>query len=383
MNNKFYKIIHTSSRLLWGNREKRILCESLWMKNNGHQVVIIAPGDSPLFKKAKQNELKVYPISFKSLAGLGEYWRLKQIFAREQPFVVNAHGKGDAKLALKAAQTTGVPCRIMSRHNGNRVKNTWPNKKIYKTRCNYIFTTSKDSKKHLKETFALSDMQIFSIPDGIFVSDAAVFPNKTTQTAARQKLAILLGLEIDARFIGIVDKAAPQKKQRFRTTAEQLSRQFPFHHLVIAGIPENQDAMYKQLCSRVHILPQTEEKDAFYHALDCCLYFPNPRDFYHGVPLEATRAMAFFCPVIGPDAPGIRDILIDHKTGRVFDPKQPESLPQIIQWALNTPQTIQALAWEARAKVEQHYTMDAMGRDILRIYQLRQIKIDRRVQMIS
>ena len=43
----FYKIIHTSSRILWGSREKRILCESLWMKENGHQVAIVAPGDSP------------------------------------------------------------------------------------------------------------------------------------------------------------------------------------------------------------------------------------------------------------------------------------------------------------------------------------------------
>ena len=114
----FYKIIHTSSRILWGNREKRILCESLWMQGNGHQVAIVAPGDSPLFHKTKQNGLTVYPMSFKPLARIGEYGRLKQIFAAEQPFVVNAHGKDDAKLALKAAQTMGVPCRIMSRHNG-------------------------------------------------------------------------------------------------------------------------------------------------------------------------------------------------------------------------------------------------------------------------
>ncbi len=99
------------------------------MKTNGHQVAIITPGDSPLFKKAKQNELTVYPISFKSLAGLGEYGQLKQIFDREQPFVVNAHGKGDAKIALKAAQATGVPCRIMSRHNGKRIKCTWDQQK--------------------------------------------------------------------------------------------------------------------------------------------------------------------------------------------------------------------------------------------------------------
>lgn len=383
MNNKFYKIIHTSSRCLWGNREKRILHESLWMKKNGHQVAIIAPGDSPLFKKAKQNELTVYPISFKSLAGLGEYGQLKQIFDREQPFVVNAHGKADAKITLKAAQATGVPCRIMSRHNGKRVRNTWANKKIYKSRCHHIFTNSKDSKKQLKQTFSLSDMQIFCIPDGVTIPDAAVFPNEIPQPAARQKLANILGLETDARFIGVFDKAAPQNNLQLRKTAEQLNRQFPSHHLVVAGIPENQNTIYEGTSPRLHLLPQNEEKDTFYQALDCCLYFPNLRNFYQGVPLEVIRAMSCLCPVIGPDAAGIRDILIDHKTGRIFDPNQTESLPNIIQWTLNTPQTILTLTREARAMVEQHYTMDAMGRDILRIYQLRQIKVDRKRQMPS
>ncbi len=378
----FYKIIHTSSRVLWGNREKRILYESLWMKGNGHQVAIVAPGQSPLFKKAKQNGLMVYPMSFKSLAGIGEYGRLKQIFVGEQPFVVNAHGIRDARIALKAAQTTGVPCRIMSRHNGERVKSTWPNKKIYKTRCHYVFTTSKDSTAHLKQTFSLSDIQIFSIPDGIAMADVAVAPDRTDRTAARQKLANTLGLETDARFIGVFGKIDPQSIPQLCKIVDQLSRRFPSHHPVIAGIPENRDPIDEKANPRGHILPQTAENTVgLYQALDCCIYFPNTQNFYQGVPLEMIRAMACFCPVIGPDTPGIRDILIDNKTGRVFDPDQPGSLPEIIRWALNTPKAVQTLTQAAKVLVEKHYTMDAMGRDILRIYRLHQVKIDRQLQI--
>ncbi len=378
----FYKIIHTSSRVLWGNREKRILCESLWMKENGHQVSIVAPGNSPLFENAKQNGLQVYPMSFKSLVRIGEYSRLKQIFSGEHPFVVNAHGRDDAKLALKAAQTADVPCRIMSRHNGERVKNTWPNKKIYKTRCHYVFTTSEDSTAHLKQIFSLSDMQIFSIPDGIAMPDAdAAAPEGTDKSAARQKLANILGLETGARFIGIFGNIELQGIQQLCKTADQLNRHFPCHHLVIAGIPEKQYPMDEKAGPCVHMLPLTKDDDTgFYQALDCCIYFPNPQNFYQGVHWEVTRAMAYFCPVIGPDTPGIRDILMDHKTGRVFNPDQPGSLPEIIRWILNTPQAVQPLVQAAQALVKKHYTMDAMGRDILRIYRLRQAKIDRQFQ---
>jgi glycosyltransferase involved in cell wall biosynthesis len=382
--NNFYKIIHTSSQTLWGNREQRILCESLWMKKNGHQVVIVAPGDSPLFKKAKKNGLVVYPMSFKSLAGIGEYGRLKQIFTGEQPFVVNAHGKYDAKLALKAAQATDVPCRIISRHNGKRVKNTWSNKKIYKTRSHYIFTTSKDSKNHLRQTFSLSDMQIFSFPDGIIMPDTDIYIDRTKRTAARQTLANTLGLKPDTRFIGVFGTINTQTKQLLRISAKQLDRHFPTHHLVILDTPETQATLNEKFSFRVHMQQLTaEEKDACYQALDCCIYLPDYQNFYQGVPVEVTMAMACFCPVIGPDAPGIRDILIDNKTGKVFNPKQPESLPKTISWVLNTPPNLLTLIRTARAGVENHHTMDAIGRDILRIYRLRQIKLDRRFQMIS
>nr|WP_319395067.1 glycosyltransferase family 4 protein [uncultured Desulfobacter sp.] len=381
--NNFYKIIHTSSRPLWGNREQRILCESLWMEKNGHQVVIIAPGDSPLFKKAKKTGLMVYPISFKALAGIGEYGRLKQIFTGEQPFVVNAHGKGDAKLALKAAQATGVPCRIMSRHNGRRVKNTWSNKKIYKTRSHYVFTTSKESKSHLRQTFALSDLQIFSFPDGIIMPDTDIYIDRAKRSAGRQMLADTLGLEPDTRFIGVFGTINAQNKQLLRTTVAQLDGHFPSHHLVMFDAPSPQDTLDETLSSRVHMLQVTEETKASYQALDCCIYLPDYHNFYQGVPFEVTMAMACFCPVIGPDAPGIKEILIDNKTGKIFNPKQPESLQKIINWILNTPPDLLTLIRTARTRVEKHHTMDAVGRDILRIYRLRQIKLDRRFQMTS
>ncbi len=363
----------------WGNREKRILCESLWMKENGHQVIIITPEDTPLFKKAKQNRLRVYPISFKPLAGIGEYGRLKQIFAGEHPFVVNAHGRRDAKLSLKAAQITDVPCRIIFRHNGKRVKRTRFNKKMYNTLCHYVFTTSQDSTTYLKQTFSLSDMHIFSIPDGIAMPDAA--PDNTAKNTARQKLANTLGLAKETRFIGVFGKIDSQSMRQVCKTAEQLNRHFPTHHLLIPAVPKNQDSIDGKTSPRVHMLPLTEKNSpSFYLSLDCCIYFSHPKNFYQGVPLEITGAMAFLCPVIGPDTPGIRDILIEDKTGKIFHPKQSESVLEIIRWILNTPHTVQTLTHAARALVEKQYTMDAMGRTILRIYRLHQVKMNRQFQ---
>ncbi|MCG8688259.1 MAG: glycosyltransferase family 4 protein, partial [Desulfobacterales bacterium] len=222
----FYKIIHTSGRNRWGERERRILAESVWMLGQGHQVTIITPSQSPLFLKARQHGITVYPVSFRPLARFGEYSQLKQFFTSEGPFVVNAHGRADAIIALKAAQKTGVPCRIMSRHNGDRVKLTWPNKKIYKDLCNYVFTTAQDTTHHIKETFGLSDMAVFSIPDGI-----ALPKTLPARTDARKKLAETLGLESDTRFIGLSGQVNSKGVKFILNAVSKISPEFS-HHLV-------------------------------------------------------------------------------------------------------------------------------------------------------
>ncbi len=380
----FYKIIHTSSRASWGNREKRILSESLWMKENGHQIAVITPAGTPLFEKARQNGLMVYPISFKPLARIGEYGRLKEIFISEQPFVVNAHGRRDAKIALKAAQTAGVPLRIMSRHNGERIKHTWPNKKIYKTHCHYVFTTSKDSAGHLKQTFALSDMHVFSIPDGI--CPPAALPDRSD---SRRMLARTLGLEPapGLRFIGVFGKMDANTCEYLFNAAENLDQQFPNHYIVITDELYDQEKaclQKKEILNRIHVLPQTEENTTeHYPGLDCGIFFPTDMTFYQGVPVEITTAMAWGCPVISQDMPGFRDVVEDRKTGLLIDPDKPESLLDAISCTLNQPEETQARTQSARHLVEKHYSMDAMGRDVIRIYRLHQVKIERKFLGVS
>ncbi len=60
-----YKIIHTSCHDQWGSLEQRVFNESVWMKQNEHEIIIIAPKNSPLFIKAKEHKFKVYAIDFK------------------------------------------------------------------------------------------------------------------------------------------------------------------------------------------------------------------------------------------------------------------------------------------------------------------------------
>ncbi|MFN2359357.1 MAG: glycosyltransferase, partial [Desulfotignum sp.] len=194
-----YKIVHTACHTGWGGVEKRIFNESVWMHKNGHQIVIAAPENTPLFQKAKQYGFQVYAVSFTSMGLFNSYRDLIRIFLDEQPHVLNTHGDIDAKIAMPAAKKAGVPCRILSRHTSAHVRNFWYNRRLYKDLSHYVFTTAKYTSLHLQAMFKLKNTRIFSIPGGILEPEALM-----PREEARKALAASLGCDAQTRFAGYV-----------------------------------------------------------------------------------------------------------------------------------------------------------------------------------
>ena len=225
-----YKIVHTTCHTGWGGLEKRVFNESVWMAKQGHQVILIAPDGTPLYKRAKTQGFRVYPVSFKTLDTFHNYRRLKEILHSERPHILNTHGNADAKIALKAAQKTEVPLRILSRHISAHVRNSWYNRCLYKKWSHYVFTTADYTTAHLKKVFNLSEMNVFSMPSGIMVPEQ--MPDRQ---AARQMMAETLNLPSESRFIGFTGRVSSDKGVDILLEAfSRICPEIP-HHLIIAG----------------------------------------------------------------------------------------------------------------------------------------------------
>ncbi len=371
-----YKIIHTTCRSGWEESEKRILDESIWMEQQGHQVVIIAPKDSPLFNRAREYGISVYGISFKRFSLANEYSQLKQIFANEQPYVVNSHGRTDARIALKAAKKMEVACRIISRHTGVKARNTWRNRTLYKQLSHYTFTSSSHTMDLLKQVFKLKDMEIFSIPVGI-VQPETLMP----KPEARQELAKALDLDPATRFIGVLGNTIKNENLDLLQVFKQIRTDIP-HHLVIQG-PETaalaNEAEKLYIRDRIHFMDPQEDIWPFYRALDCGILTPalcngSPLE---GVPLTLLEAMYSSCPVISTKTGGVTDLIEHGGTGLLFDPKNSEKLPKLILQILNKEAATKEMTHAARNRVKEHHTIDAMGRNIIRIYRLHQVRLER------
>ncbi len=377
-----FKIIHTTCHTQWGGLEKRIFNESVWMERKGHTVIIAAPRDTPLFLKAKAHGFKVYGIEFKRLSLIKDYKLLKTIFYNETPDIINSHGNSDAKLALLAARKARIPLRILSRHISAHVRNSWYNRMVYKKFCHYIFTTADYTTRHLQKVFKLKDMQIFSMPSGIVEPDQL-----WEKDTARKMLARELGLDPGTRFIGFVGRVSQDKGiatilEAFKKAGPRLSG----YHIALVG--EGSDTYInslKALATTLHINDHLhftgfkEDPWPYYRAFDCKVL---PSIDINGVPFEGVpqsllEAMISDCPVIGSKSGGIVDIIDPGKTGLLFDTSDPSDLADKIVQTLSDPDATQNRVKTARDHVKKNHTIDVMGRNIIRIYRLHQIKLDR------
>ena len=378
-----YKIVHTACQTGWSGIEKRILNESVWMADKGHQVIIVTPENSPLFERAKGFGFRLYPMSFNRLGTLGNYRSLIRIFENEQPHILNTHGHADSKIALPAAKKTEVPCRILSRHIGDQMWNSWPNRRLYKHLSDYVFTAASHTRRHIQKVFSLKDMRIFSIPSGIVEPEDLV-----GREEARKYLTAELGLDPSTRLIGAMSPdpargiaGIPPLLRAFKNIRTSIP-----HHMVIPKTENSttQDRLRDISRSlgiedRVHFPDISEDAWFFFRALDCKILAALDEKT---LPIEDT-ALALFqsmycsCPVIGPEIGMVADIIEHGKTGLLHKPGNETQIAECILKILNHEATALEMSHAAREQVKKHHTMDAVGRDVTRIYRLHQVRLEK------
>jgi len=373
-----YKIIHTTCHTQWGGLEKRIFNESVWMAQKGHTIIIAAPDNTPLFNRAKEYGFKTIAIEFKRTGMIKDYKRLKTLFINEKPDIVNTHGNEDSLIGLWAARNARIGCRILSRHISAHVSKSWYNKRLYKKLATYIFTTADYTTNHLKAVFKLNGKQIFSMPSGII--PPGTLPSKA---AARNDLAIELGVDPETRFLGFVGRVSEAKGvDTIFNAFQKIAAKISGHDLVIVGDSTEAyiDSLWDladrlKIRERIHILGPKEDVWSYYRAFDCKILASRGKRGipFEGVPQALLEAMYCSCPVVGSKSGGIPDIIEHEKTGLLFDSEDPDNLADMIFRVLNEDADTQVRIQNAFEMVEKHHTIDAMGRNILRIYTLHQI----------
>jgi glycosyltransferase involved in cell wall biosynthesis len=123
----------------------------------------------------------------------------------------------------------------------------------------------------------------------------------------------------------------------------------------------------------------TDDVWPVYRAFDCkVLASENINGIpFEGVPQALLEAMYCECPVIGSKTGGISDIIQHGITGLLFDAQDAAFLSDLVLDTLNREAATLERIHAARELVRRFYTIDAMGRNIIRIYRLHQVKLEK------
>jgi glycosyltransferase involved in cell wall biosynthesis len=87
-----------------------------------------------------------------------------------------------------------------------------------------------------------------------------------------------------------------------------------------------------------------------------------------GMPITVLEAMAHGKPVVATRVGGTAEVVVDGETGLLVPPRDPERLAEAISRILADPELARRFGEAGRARVEEHFSAEAMSRRVLAIY---------------
>lgn len=173
--------------------------------------------------------------------------------------------------------------------------------------------------------------------------------------------------------VGCVAALRPEKS--IQTLIEAVARvQHPGTHLVIVGSgPEEPrlravaEASGLLALGRCRFVPATSEVARWTRAMDIFV-LPSRTEAFSNSLLEA---MSSGCAAIGSRVGGNPELILENKTGLLFEPGDPASLAAAIEKLAADPELRARLAAAAEARLNSEFTMDASAARMASIYKRR------------
>ncbi len=354
-------IIHLESSTGWGGQEIRILNESRWFVERGHQVILIAPKESKIYQAFCERGWPVYHCSFLYRNSLWTLLFLISTFRLIRPDAVNTHSNADSKIGLLAARLAGVKNIIRSRHVSNPIHNSWHNQILYKHLATHVVTTGDCiSKEAIK--LGVPHQRVTTVASGIEIP---------TEESSNLSLKAELRLEANTILIGMVSVLRSWKGHTFLIEAfHQLLQDFPNLHLILAGDGPMKERLQKlvrelQIEHHVHLLGHRTDVFHIFQNLEIALLTSTKNE---GIPQSLIQAMACNCPVIGANVGGIPELLCNGDFGTLVPPQNSNSIKLAIKKILTTPLQFKDITKAAFIHVKSNYHIDSMGSKMINIY---------------
>lgn len=319
----------------WGGLEMNQLRNAVWMKERGHEVLIIGLPGSRIVKEASKlniavafvNQHKKY-YDFKNAVGL------KKIITKNSISHLILRDPKDISLGVttkRLLRNKLFMAYFMEMQLGVKKSDfihTWRFKGLDLWSCPLQFLANQ-----VKDLTNFSSSKTKVIPSAMDLSKFQDLPNARS---ARE----VLELPNDKILLGLIGRLDPFKGHTLLMDAyAKLSSELRNKiSLVLLGEKMNPDIdnFYDRLTERikeetfsssVHILPFRKDVETFYAAMDAFVMASKAETFG----MVTIESMAAGTPVIGSNAGGTPELLDDGKRGILFETMNADSLADAIK----------------------------------------------------
>jgi glycosyltransferase involved in cell wall biosynthesis len=185
-----------------------------------------------------------------------------------------------------------------------------------------------------------------------------------SRRAARSRLGV------SGFVVGAVGRLEEQKGHRYLLEAiPELARRLPHFTMLLVGDGTRRQALEglaRELGVKevVRFLGTRRDLPLIHRALDL---FVQP-SLWEGLPLALLQAMGAGLPVVATRVSGVQEAVRDGVNGRLVAPGDAGALTEAILELSDRPRTRLRLGEAARATVREHYSQEAMLRQLERLY---------------
>jgi glycosyltransferase involved in cell wall biosynthesis len=349
------KIAYVCSSLSLGGLELNHLRNALWMQARGHEVLIYAPEESPLFKKASDACLPCFHIAHqRKYYAWSAAISLARSLKKEQVTHVFIRDNRDMSMIATVKAIMGksiVTAYFMEMQLG--VKKTGILHSIRFNYLDYWFCPLPFLEKQVREWTRINASKVHVVPSGLDRSEIKRLEKDLARTQ--------LDLPLHGFTFGLVGRFDVQKGQLLVLEALQHCENAAIN-LVFLGEPtrnETNHVMEKMetciaehhLVDRVFIRPFMQEVGVFYSALDA-LIMATKAETFGMVTLEA---IAHGIPVLGSNAGGTPDLLNQEAFGRLFEPLNAKDLALQMNEMVSNPISFDLDLWEQHVARFDHH----------------------------
>lgn len=361
-------IIHTSSMPEWNGETNRVLMDLMAARDIGYDVALLSPENSALSNKAVEKGINVHHFSFDNVPHrrLGEIIKLHRLLLSKPASIIHTHSSKDTWLAAQQTMLFGKRfCFIRTRHNSNRVRDSFFNRCLYR-RIDRIVVVSESVQlrfANLVEKGVIPADSIQIIPSAV---DLSLFqPSQDI----RRKMRSQLGVDSEDILLGFIGRVCEGKGiyHLIEALKALLPREKRLKFIAIGECSE--DDIVEKLTAldgaRVMLPGFKADIHNYYQAIDI-VALPSLKE---GLPTTIIEAMACGKAVVATNVGGIPEIINDGTNGLLVAPGDEAALVNSIQRLIDDEPLRRRLGEAAQTSASQNYSYDVLKQRIKLLYQ--------------